>query len=383
MFPAAVYTPAWSEDQSRQLGRCDPGLLEKCVYALTLLGHLADSGLPFLFKGGTSLLLHLRDIRRLSIDIDIVSPATDAELERVVSSIGETAPFMGAEENTRSATNTRDPLPRRRHFKFWFRTERAMGGRACVLLDVVQESHCPHEQVTRPIRTSFLHPDREITVTLPTVESLLGDKLTAFAPTTTGVRLRRKDGTEGEVMQVAKQLFDVGTLFEHATDFAQMARVYDGVQAQEAGYRGHTHTREATLADTLNACLGITGTKKAHQAVFADTALILDGFRKLGGHLTLPRFGDEDRRTLAARAAVLAAHLRTGRTLDFATARYTGSDAQIALLRAATLKGHEHAWLDGLKAVNAEAYHYWLHAFSEPPYPRSGFGDGRNVLFTV
>jgi hypothetical protein len=359
MFPPAVYTRAWSEEQSRQLGRCDPGLLEKCVYALTLLGYLSDSGLPFLFKGGTSLLLHLSVIRRLSIDIDIVSPAANAELERVVAAIGETAPFIGAEESIRSVTGERDVSPMRRHFKFWFRTERAIGGRACVLLDVVQEPHCPHEKVTRPIRTSFLTPDREIAVTLPTVESLLGDKLTAFAPTTTGVKLRRKDGTEGEVMQVAKQLFDVGTLFEHATDFAQVARVYDGVQAQEAGYRGHTHTREATLADTFSACLGITGTKKAQQAVFADTPLILDGFRKLGGHLTLPRFGDEDRRTLAARAAVLTAHLRTGRPFDFSGARYTGSAAQLAALRAATLNGHEHAWLESIKAVNAEAYHYW------------------------
>lgn len=364
MFPAAVYSRAWADEQRQGLGNCDPSLLEKCVYALTLLGHLAESGLPFMFKGGTSLLLQLPTIRRLSIDIDIVSPAADAELERVVAAIGRQAPFIRAEEDRRGESHAREPLPRRRHFKFWFRTGRAPGGEAGVLLDVVQETHCPHQTVSRPIRTAFLTPDREIPVTLPTVESLLGDKLTAFAPATTGVRLRRADGTEGEVMQVAKQLFDVGVLFEHASDFAEVGRVYDGVQAQEAGYRGHAHTREATLADTFNACLGVTGSKRVQQAHYSDTALLLSGFRKLGGHLTWPRFGDDDRRILAARAAVLAAHLRAGQNFDFATARYTGSPEQIAALRAATLNGTPYAWLDNLKAVNPEAYHYWLMAIT-------------------
>lgn len=359
MYPSNVYTRKWADHERRKLGNCDPGLLEKSVYALTLLGHLGESGLPFMFKGGTSMLLHLPDIRRLSIDIDIVSPASDDEINRVVGDIGKTKPFIRAEENIRQESGTRQRLPQRRHFKFWFASERAPLGEAFVLLDVVQEAHCPHETTTLPIRTSFLTPDREIRVRLPTIESLLGDKLTAFAPTTTGVPVRWPDGKEGEVMQVAKQLFDIGTLFEHSTDFAQIARVYDGVQAQEAGYRGNAHTREQTLTDTINACLGVTALRPAHHAVFPDAPLILDGFRKLGGHLVQSPFNEGHRRIMAARAGVLAAHLRAGRQFDFAVARYTRSEAQIETLRTATLAGHQHGWLDGIKAVNAEAYHYW------------------------
>jgi Nucleotidyl transferase AbiEii toxin, Type IV TA system len=123
MFPSHVYTRKWSDEQRRKLGNCDPGLLEKCVHALAFLGHVAESGLPLLFKGGTSLLLHLPEIRRLSIDIDI------------------------------------------------------------------------------------------------------------------------------------------GVLFEHATDFAAVARAYDGVQAQESGYRENLNSREACLDDTFNACLGLTASQ--------------------------------------------------------------------------------------------------------------------------
>ncbi|MGA7726265.1 MAG: nucleotidyl transferase AbiEii/AbiGii toxin family protein [Opitutaceae bacterium] len=361
MFPAPVYKRAWADEQRQALGNCDPGLLEKCVHALTLLGHLAESGLPFMFKGGTSILLHLPKIRRLSIDIDIVSPASDPELDRVIEHIGQIDPFIRAEENTRTASATRDPLPQRRHFKFWFRSEREQTGESSILLDVVQEAHCPHTTIALPIRTVFLTPDREIMVTLPTVESLLGDKLTAFAPTTTGVRLRRPGGDVGNTMQVAKQLFDVGVLFEHANDFEQVARVYDGVQAQESGYRDNIHSRDATLADTLNACLGLTGerVRSAPVTVFPDTPLLSEGFGKLKGHLTEARLGDNARRILAARAAVLAAHLRAGRNFDFSKLRYTQSEAQLAALRAASLRETPHAWLDPLKQTIPEAYHYW------------------------
>lgn len=332
------------------------------MVALTLLGHLAESGLPFLFKGGTSLLLHLPALRRLSVDIDIVCPATDAELEGVVGAIGGRHPFVGWESDVRDAAVGRAPLPHRRHFKLWFASTRAGGGRSYVLLDVVQEAEWKHETVERPISTSFLKPDREIRVWLPTVEALLGDKLTAFAPRTTGVRLRRADGSPGEVMQVAKQLFDIGVLFELAGDFDAIRRTYDGVQAQESGYRQGLHDRNASLDDTLNASLGLTTRtrlRKAPQQEFPDASLLLEGFGKLAGHLTQGRLSDNDLRVLAARAGVLAAHLRAGRTLDLASMRYARGGVHDETLRHASLRDHAHGWLDGLKATNPEAYHYW------------------------
>ena len=362
LFPDQVYALEWAERERQNLGNCDPGLLERCVVALTLLGHLAESGLPFLFKGGTSLLLHLPTLRRLSVDIDIVCPATDAELDRVVGAIGSRHPFLGWQIDVRDAADGREPLPRRRHFKLWFASTRAGGGRSYVLLDVVQEAEWKHETVERPISTSFLKPDREIRVRLPTVEALLGDKLTAFAPTTTGVRLRRADGSVGEVMQVAKQLFDIGVLFEHARDFDAIRRTYDGVQAQESAYRQGLHDRNASLDDTLNASLGLTsGTqlKKAPRDLFADTPLLLDGFKKLKGHLTQDRVDSNTLRLLAARAGVLAAHLRAGQTLDLAAMRYVRGGVHDEALRHASLREHPHAWLDGLKATNPEAFHYW------------------------
>lgn len=354
LFHPEVYQKDWINQQRQGLGNCDPALLEKSIYALTLLGHLSRSGLPFIFKGGTSLMLHLPKIQRLSIDIDIVSPTGDAELDRVVRQIGRTAPFIGQKEDDRGARG----LPQRRHFKFFFNSPFDTRRESAVLLDVVQEENIVHGLDKKPIQTPFLQAEEEMEVELPTIESLLGDKLTAFAPTTTGVPLRKADGAEGEVMQVAKQLFDVGILFEYATDFVEVAKTYEAVQAQEAKYRNLKITREDSLDDSFNACLGVIATKPKFRQQYADTDLLLGGFGKLRGHLTWPKFNENDQRTLAARTAYLATALKGSRDLI----RYTRSPEQLEGLKAASLSGHPLSWLDSIKSINDEAYFYMHNA---------------------
>jgi len=366
MFPAAAFTPDWITTQRRQLGNCDPAILERCVHALTLLGYLVESGLPFIFKGGTSLLLHLPEVRRLSIDIDIVCGEKRAVVNEVVARIGKMPPFLRSEESIREHLFA--PLPKRRHFKFYYRS--ALGSRPelPILLDVVEETRVPHIITELPIRTSFLTPEREIKVKLPTLESLLGDKLTAFAPSTTGVLLRKSDGTPGDVMQVAKQLFDVGVLFPSATKYNELADTYYAVQELESEYRESRPTREAALKDTIQACLAVAATA-ANIDDYPDARLLQDGFQRLQGHITWPGFAAnrEHRRTMAARAAVLAAHLQAGVPFDFVAHQYTNSPEQIEALRAASLAGTPLVWLDRVKGVNPEAYHYFHRAIQLGP----------------
>ena len=52
----------------------DPTLMEKTIRAFSLLEALTKSGCPFLFKGGSALMLQLACTQRLSVDIDIVCP---------------------------------------------------------------------------------------------------------------------------------------------------------------------------------------------------------------------------------------------------------------------------------------------------------------------
>ena len=51
----------------------DPSLLERVLFAFGLLEAITRVGMPFIFKGGTSLMLILDHPLRLSTDIDIKS----------------------------------------------------------------------------------------------------------------------------------------------------------------------------------------------------------------------------------------------------------------------------------------------------------------------
>lgn len=89
MFTAESLTSEALNKQAKALGGCQQDILERSLYALTLLGHLVESGLPFVFKGGTSLLLHLPQVRRLSIDIDIVCGERPEVVNDVVARVGQ------------------------------------------------------------------------------------------------------------------------------------------------------------------------------------------------------------------------------------------------------------------------------------------------------
>jgi hypothetical protein len=197
MFSEESFTSGWLQRQAKTLGGCNQDILERSLYALTLLGHLADSGLPFVFKGGTSLLLHLPQARRLSIDVDIVCGEKAEVVNDIVAGIGQKAPFLRCEENDR---RHRD-LPRRRHFKFFYRSALGSQVEMPILLDVVEEGRIHHTLTQRAIQTSFLKPEREIMVKLPTLESLLADKLTAFAPSVGMAESHRFAHNHGKELQ--------------------------------------------------------------------------------------------------------------------------------------------------------------------------------------
>ena len=62
--------------QCRRIGANDRQLLEKSIHALALLGHLVESDLEFVFKGGSSLMLLLSPLRgyRLTSTLSVALP---------------------------------------------------------------------------------------------------------------------------------------------------------------------------------------------------------------------------------------------------------------------------------------------------------------------
>ena len=62
----------WISKVSKLNRNADKILIEKVIRALLLLEGLVQSEIPFVLKGGTSLMLHFNSSKRLSIDVDII-----------------------------------------------------------------------------------------------------------------------------------------------------------------------------------------------------------------------------------------------------------------------------------------------------------------------
>lgn len=60
-------TIGWMKQVASENKFSDLVLIEKSIRAFSLLESLVLSGCPFVFKGGTALMLHLDSAKRLSI----------------------------------------------------------------------------------------------------------------------------------------------------------------------------------------------------------------------------------------------------------------------------------------------------------------------------
>lgn len=79
MLKRENYTQSHIMDIRSRTGS-DPAIIERTVFAFGLLEAIAKTGMSFIFKGGTSIMMLLREPRRSSTDIDIlVKPGTDID----------------------------------------------------------------------------------------------------------------------------------------------------------------------------------------------------------------------------------------------------------------------------------------------------------------
>lgn len=230
----------------------DPSIIERTVYAFGLLEAIAKTGLSFIFKGGTSLMILLSEPRRLSTDIDIiVEPGTD--IDEYIQQAGMIFPFKRVAENSRPSKYNIE----KRHFRFYFISPRS-GEDFNVLLDVVFEKN-PYDKVDeKEIGGGYLLTEgKNLTVKVPDKNCILGDKLTAFAPHTIGVPFYR--GNEPMYLEIIKQMFDCWTILQEMDDYQVVSRVYDVVSRIEIEYRGINLEKKDCLLDTIQSCICILG----------------------------------------------------------------------------------------------------------------------------
>lgn len=299
MLSKEMYTGEYIQELHERTGN-DPALLERVIYAFGLLEAIRRVDLPFCFKGGTSLMLLLDHPRRLSTDIDIiVAPGTD--IDEYIRRAGELFPFKDVEEHIRIGKNNIE----KRHFRFKYhspRTDRDV----TILLDVLFEDIQYGTTVERPIKNELLLTKGEdLSVIIPDVNGILADKLTAFAPHTTGIPF----GVAKE-LEVIKQLFDCGSLFDVMDDFSEMRASYDRIVRAEMSYRGLPISPEEVLKDTIKGSLCVASRGQANEKEYA---YYKDGISRIRNHILGARFSGEMAGAYATRVLYLTSSMLAGR----------------------------------------------------------------------
>ena len=221
----------WIKKVSAKQNNADKILIEKSIRALYLLEQLVLTDLDFIFKGGTSLLLLLNDIKRLSIDIDIIVPKKidlTANLDKII----ETTDFIRWETNERKAKSRIE----KSHYKLYYypSINNTRSEEEYILLDVVFETNPYKEAICQTEISSpiLITEGKTSKVTTPLIDAILGDKLTAFAPNTTGIPYGI-----GKEIEIIKQMYDIACLVDVATDVKIIAKTFKNIAQTEIEYR--------------------------------------------------------------------------------------------------------------------------------------------------
>ena len=283
----------------------DIQLLEKTIGALTLVENLVNSGLNFIFKGGTSLVLLLNDIKRFSVDVDIITEESYDNVKQIIHTIIENQDlFIRVEENIReNAASQRIDLE---HYKFFFNSC-TDNSEKYILLDVAYESNKYPHIIEKKIENRKLNIKSNFSVKVPSIESILGDKLTVLAPRTTGISYN-----SNKELELIKQLYDVDKLFNKSEYSSIIRESFINIANREITYR---KLSDLTYEDVLNDIHDF-----AENIVFMKNKDVLDkitiGMRKFSNYRLERKFLiDKEVLTSASKVLYLVYLIRTNQNI--------------------------------------------------------------------
>ncbi|MBR1798490.1 MAG: nucleotidyl transferase AbiEii/AbiGii toxin family protein [Bacteroidales bacterium] len=318
---------------------------------MALLEGLSESSMQFIFKGGTALMLLFQKPHRLSIDIDIIVNPQEGNIENVLKSIFSAKGFIRFEEQIRPLGNNIPVC----HYKFYY-TSAVEGKESYILLDILFEDNPYNSLVEIPIDNVFVDTQAPaINVKVPDFNNLLADKMTAFAPQTIGVPYKKKDVSCG--MEIIKQLYDIGCLFDKASDIQSISNTYHRIANQELSYRGHITSVDVVLRDTIDNALSICFRKAYHEADF-DTLYL--GTKQVGSFIFSEHFHIEKAILAAAKTVYLSALL-----LSRSTTIEKYSDKRISDIADWAINEYEYTKLNKLKKTYPEAFFYLYLALQQ------------------
>lgn len=337
----------WIEKVAKENKVKDIALAEKSIRAFSLLEALVRSGCPLLFKGGTASMLHLNSAKRLSIDVDIICPP-GTRIEDYLKVFSTEYGFGNVELVDRISRT--DIL--KKHAKYYYQVAYPAGSKSDkILLDVLFEENHYSKVVSMPIKSPFLKMEgKPVMVNLPSYQDMLGDKLTAFAPHTTGIPFFK--GEKDCSMEINKQLFDVACLFDLTGDLIITTETFRKFAAVELLYRKSDPSRlQDVLDDIFNTsrCICLRGVENPE-----EFKLLQNGIGRIRSFIHSENYGLDSAIVNASKAAYLSKLIGMGITEVHHYSREVEP-----ILADATIMAPLPTKFNKFKKSNIEAFFYW------------------------
>ena len=222
-----------------------------------------------------------------------------------------------------------------------------------MLLDILYEEVNYSKIVQLPIQSVFV-PIKEtpLLVDVPCLEDLLGDKLTAFAPNTTGIPYFKKEDSMS--MEIIKQLYDIGNLLDIAIDANIIKATFYRFATTELIYRNTEGLKEADVLDDIYQtalCIVSKGTDGK-----GDFEQLQSGVRRIVGFIFSESYHIEKAITHASKAAYLSTLIKH----DAADIEKFGNPLE---MKDWLIDEPLNKKLNKLKKSNPEAFFYWYKIF--------------------
>lgn len=346
MIDRKSHTIEWISGLRNKLGRrIDPKLIEKVIYALTFLEQLKLEGLNFVFKGGTALLLATESPKRFSIDIDIITEEPEERIKTILEKIGQSDMYLRWEDDNDRKHTPDAPIG---HFKMFYKSV-VDGHEEPILLDLLYTPSPYPETKNYHISHNWLVNSGDNTsVELPTFEAILGDKLTAFAPKTTGILY-----SKNRPVEIVKQLYDIAFLFDQITNIEVVQESYNKVVKEEIGFRKLSISSTEVLKDTWEACYTLAERDQKSEE-FKQLQLGIKNFT----NFTIDRFSIEEAITAGAKVAYLTSLLSKG---NMKIERFKNP----LEIKDWLIEDQAYNKLNKLKKTNPEALFYWYKSIND------------------
>lgn len=356
MISQKTYTPEWIKSfrDHRQYRAADPAIFEKMIYAFSLLELLASSGLDFIFKGGTSLMLMPIGSRRFSIDIDIITQHSKKDLESAIDEQIKSSVFTSYREDAERANAHGIP---KAHYIFDFKPAYNQSGN--ILLDVLFEKN-PYVALQQvPIQCQWIDTAPPIqVVNVPTINSILGDKLTAFAPSTIGVPYWLGDPDKPDKrIEIIKQLLDVSGLIDYCSDIAETKTVFQAIAGNQFAYRQLNIGMSKVIDDVFQAALILAKRENnREESAILRFADLQNGIKMFSGYLISGYFRIEEAIAASAKATYFVHHIMQETPGAFALF------ADTVDMTDWNIENPDFNFLNRFKRTNRPAFFYWYNA---------------------